>query len=39
VLSLRCATYANDALRSDELDELILVATLGVSRAIGLEVS
>jgi hypothetical protein len=32
-------TYANDAVRSDELDQLVLVAALSVALAIGLEVA
>jgi len=32
-------TYANDALGSDELDELVLDGALGVALAIGLEVA
>ena len=39
VLSIACTTYADNALRPDKLDELVLVATLGVARAIGLEVT
>jgi hypothetical protein len=32
-------TYANDAVRSDKLDQLILMATLSIALTIGLEVT
>lgn len=32
-------TYANDALGANELDQLVLNAALGVTLAIGLEVT
>ena len=32
-------TYANDALRSNELDQLVLNASLGITLCIGLEVT
>ena len=36
---MRKRTYTNDALRSNELDQLVLNASLGVTLCIGLEVT
>jgi hypothetical protein len=36
---MREATYANDALGTDELDQLVLDGALGVTLTVGLEVT